>query len=145
MYRQTQEYVDTQKALKEKSRFFNFDWNIEKAVTEENIVQGKVRIEIPYSIIWFAKKGDKLVTSLKLTLELKDDKGTMLWEYEKDFDVETDEKDLIEKKNKKFQIEVPFSLEEGLDKIQEGKTRLIATLKNATGGDEHKKSQVFKL
>jgi GWxTD domain-containing protein len=143
MYRQTQEYTETQKALKEKSKFFNFDWNIDKTLMEENLIQGKIRIEVPYSVIWFAKKGAKLLTTIKLTLELKDEKGVMLWKYEEDFKVETDEKDLVDKKNQKFEIEVPFSLEEGLDKIRQEKAKLTAVLKNTTGGDEQRKVQVF--
>jgi hypothetical protein len=48
-------------------------------------------------------------------------------------------------KGKKYEIEIPFVLEEELLQLRKGKNRLYGFLTNTTGGDTTKKVKEFNL
>jgi GWxTD domain-containing protein len=123
----------------------SFDWDVEKAVDTPDRVEGTILVKIPYANIWFAEEGSKLVTTLELRLELKDSEENIVWEYQDTHRVETDEEDLDGKKGDKYEIEIPFVLEEELTKLKKGENRLYGYLTNETGGDVAKKVKEFNL
>ena len=123
----------------------SFDWEVNKTLNTPERVEGTLLVKIPYANIWFAEEGSKLVTTLELRLELKDSEENIVWEYRDTYRVETDEEDLGEKKGDKYQIEIPFVLEEELPQLRKGKNRLYGFLTNTTGGETAKKVKEFKL
>lgn len=134
-----------QQTTREDVRFFNFDWSVRKTLVESGRIEAKVFMEIPYSNIWFKEEDDKLVTTLELSLELRDSEGKLVWEYLDTFRVETDEEELKGDKKKKFEVEVPFVLESDLEGLRQGTNKIFAILKNTTGGDEQKKVLEFNI
>ena len=123
----------------------SFDWEVEKTVETPDRVEGTLFVKIPYSNIWFAEEGSKLVTTLELRLELKDSEENIVWEYKDTYKVETDEEALESKKGDEYKVEIPFVLEKGLPQLRKGKNKLYGFLTNETGGETAKKVKEFKL
>lgn len=138
-------FAKSQQTIQGETKFFNFDWDVKKISADENRVEGIVTLEMPYANIWFKEKDSKLTTTLDVHLELKDSGGKIVWEHDKSFEVVTSEEDLKESKKKKFHMEIPFVLEQDLDRLRQGKNRIWVTLKNQTGGDELKKVLNFNI
>ena len=122
-----------------------FDWDVDKTVDTTDKLEGTLFVKIPYSNIWFAEEGSKLVTTLELRLELKDSEENIVWEYVDSYRVETDEEDLEDKKGKEYKVEIPFVLEKELPQLRKGKNKLYGFLTNETGGETTKKVKEFKL
>jgi GWxTD domain-containing protein len=123
----------------------SFDWEVAKTVDTPDRIEGILLVRIPYSNIWFAEEGSKLVTTLELRLELKDSEENILWEYKDTYKVETDEEALENKKGDEYKVEIPFVLEKELPQLRKGKNKLYGFLTNETGGETAKKVKEFKL
>jgi len=135
----------TQKTFKREKEFFDFYLEVKKTLLEVDRVEGVIVIEVPYAVIWFKSKDDKLETTLDVHLELKDFAGDLIWEYKDSFMVRTDEEELQQKRKKNYTIEIPFILEEDLEKLRQGKNLIHILLKNRTGDEESKKVMEFSL
>jgi len=122
-----------------------FDWDVDKTVDTTDKLEGTLFVKIPYSNIWFAEEGSKLVTTLELRLELKDSEENIVWEHVDSYRVETDEEDLEDKKGKEYKVEIPFVLEKELPQLRKGKNKLYGFLTNETGGETTKKVKEFNL
>jgi len=128
-----------QKTFKREKEFFDFSLKIKKGPFTADRIEAIILIEIPYAVIWFKSKNDKLETTLDLHLELKDFTDNLVWEYKSSFVVITDDIELQEKSKKKYTIEIPLVLEKDLERLRQGKNLLHIILKNRTGGEESKK------
>ena len=134
-----------QQTILEEKRLFDFDWNMKKTLVEEDKVEGVIHIDIPYVNLWFKEEDNKLKTTLDIHLELKNEKGIIVWEKDESFKVETDEEKLEANKRESFKIEIPFVLEKSVNNLRQGKNRIFVTLRNRTGGDEMKKVMDFNI
>ena len=134
-----------QQTLQGEQKFYNFIWKVKKTLIRENRVEGSVSIQVPYASIWFSDKDDKLVTTLDLNLELQNSKGTIVWEFTKDYRVETTVDELKKHRAKQYDIEVLFVLTDELEILSEGGNKLIAYLVNQTGGEKLRKIMDFKV
>jgi GWxTD domain-containing protein len=124
---------------------FSYDWGVEKTLVSEDRIEGTIHISMPYSNIWFSEDVGKLRTTLSLHLELKNAEGTIIWEHDSSYLIETDEDELKDFKGKEYKIEVPFVLVEEIESLRGGKNKLYAILTNETGGDEVKKVLDFEI
>ena len=135
----------SQQTIQGEQKFYNFIWRVKKTLIQENRVEGSVFIQIPYASIWFLDKNDKLVTTLDLHLELQNSEGEVVWEFMESYSVETTEDELKKHKAQRYDIEVPFILNDEVDKLSEGGNRFIAYLVNQTGGEDLRKIMDFKI
>ena len=135
----------SQKTFEREKALFDFNCSLEKTLIQADRVEGLIIIEVSYSVIWFKSKDDKLETTLDLNLELRDSADQLIWEYQGSFIVQIDEIELQKKSQQKYTIEVPFILEEGWERLREGKNLFHIHLKNRTGGEESKKVKEFSL
>ncbi|MDH5467959.1 MAG: hypothetical protein OEY25_11125, partial [Candidatus Aminicenantes bacterium] len=120
-------------------------WRVKKEIIAENRAEGIIEIEIPYEGIWFNAEDDMLKTVLDVRLELKDFEANIIWEYEEAFEIVIKDDELREKKGKKYKIEIPFILNEELDRLRLGQNFLYAVVLNRTGNEEAKKVMEFRL
>lgn len=134
-----------QQTLQGEQKFYNFIWKVKKTLIQENRVEGSISIQVPYASIWFSDKDDKLVTTLDLNLELQNLKGEVVWEFTKDYRVETTVDELKKHRAKQYNIEVLFVLTDELEILSEGGNKLIAYLVNQTGGEKLRKIMDFKI
>lgn len=124
---------------------FKYDWKVEKSLVTDDRIEGTIYISMPYSNIWFSEDVGKLKTTLSVHLELKNAEGTLVWEHDSTYPIETDEDELKEFKGKEYKMEIPFVLENEIESLRGGKNKLYATLTNETGGDEVKKVMDFEI
>ncbi len=135
----------SQQTIQGEHKFYNFIWRVKKTLIQENRLEGSVFIQVPYASIWFSDKDNKLVTTLDLHLELQNFEGEVVWEFSKDYTVETTEDELKKHKARRYDIEVPFILTDELDALSEKGNKLIAYLVNRTGQEELRKIMDFKI
>lgn len=133
------------KTFDKEKDMFDFSLNIKKALVSENRIEGLIIIEIPYDSIWFKSEDERLITTMDVELEIKDEKENLIWKHDEAVEVETDEIELQQKQKKKYKIEIPFILEESLEKLHQGKNMIHVLLKNRTGGEESRKVMEIKL
>ncbi len=136
--------AQAQQTIKEPKRFFDFDWKIEKIKDDRDRIQGVVSIDVPYTRIWFSEKGKKLVTTLDVSLELKDGEGKIWWEFYDSYEAETKEEALLSSKEEALEIKIPFLIDSNIEMFQKTQTWMYLTVKNRTGGDEREKVKEFK-
>jgi GWxTD domain-containing protein len=135
----------SQQTIQGEQKFYNFIWRVKKTLILEDRVEGSVFIQVPYASIWFSDKDDKLVTTLDLHLELQNSEGKVVWEFAKEYSVETTEKELKNHKAQRYDIEIPFVLTDELEILSEKGNKLIAYLVNQTGGENLRKIMDFKI
>jgi len=131
--------------LKKEKEFFDFTWSVKKTYVGEDKIEGIITIKVPYEVIWFKSEEEKLETTLDINLDLKDSSENLVWEHQESFTITTDDIELQEKKKKNYTIEIPFTLEEGLDKLRQGKNMLHILITNQTGGEDLEKTVEFKI
>jgi GWxTD domain-containing protein len=124
---------------------FKYDWQVEKTLVTDDRIEGKIHISMPYANIWFSEDVGKLSTTLSVHLELKNAEGTLVWEHDSSYPIETNEDELREFKGEEYKIEIPFVFEEEIANLRGGKNKLYAVLTNETGGDEVKKVMDFEI
>jgi len=134
-----------QQTLVGETKYFNFDWSIKDKQVSDDRVEAVVQMEIPYANIWFKDDGGWLATTLEIKLELMDADEVMVWEKTESFDLRIGEDELKENKKKKYAIEIPFAVIEGIERLRKGTNKMFITLKNLTGGEEQKKVLDFNL
>jgi len=133
-----------QKTFKKEKELLDFGFKVEKSLVKDK-VEGVITIEIPYAAIWFKSVDDKLETTFDVHLELKDSTDELVWEYQGSFDVTTDEIELQQKRKKNYSFEIPLVIEEGLERLRQGKNLFYILITNTTGGEELKKVMEFRL
>ena len=135
--------AQAQETIRGERKLFDFEWNVKKTLVGTEKIEGLITIDVPYSGIWFTDIEGRLETTLDVHLELKDSEGSLVWEYEGSYKVETDESELKESKRIKYKIEIPFILERDLNRLRQGKNMFHVILKNRTGDEELKKIMEF--
>lgn len=126
-------------------KIFDFNWRVKKTEVNPEKVEGIVLIDVPYINIWFKENEDGLITTLDVHLELRSPEEEMVWETDRSYTIQINEKNLRGIKGKDYQIEIPFTLKENLHKLRGGKNKIFAVLENQTGGDKQKKVMDFSL
>lgn len=134
-----------QQTIRGESRIFNFHWEVEKKLVAEDLIQGKVILEIPFNVLWFKEIDDKLLTEVNLQLAIFSGDEKKIWEFEESYKIVTNEEQLNEMKKESYLIEVPFSIEKQLDALIDGKGKIFATLTNVVSEESLKKVRDFKI
>jgi hypothetical protein len=127
------------KTFRSEGGFFDFTWQVEKKVVEPGRIEGTVGLAIPYSAIWFKAEQGLFKTVMEITLELRDADKELHWEYKDSFQIAIKEDELKEKQKASFSREIPFAVEDRLEKLRRGKNTFHIRLKNLTGNEELKK------
>jgi hypothetical protein len=76
---------------------------------------------------------------------MSDESGATVWEAQGTFPLTLEERELTENRNRRFRMEFPLLLNEGVDKLKSQKLRLEVSVKNTTEGEELKKAVEFRL
>lgn len=139
MHELTLAQARAQETFFQEKRLFDFRWKLEREVSEAERFEGTVVLEIPYRAIWFTADEGRLKTTLDLRIELRDFERKIVWEREEAVEIVMSEDELKIRRGKMHKVEVPILLEEGVDRLRQGKSLLHVFLKNRTGGEELKK------
>jgi GWxTD domain-containing protein len=144
MHSLVQAQEQAQKTIREPKRYFDFDWEIEKSKDDPDKIEGVVSIEIPYTRIWFIEREEKLVTTLDVSMELKDEQGKIWWEFNGSYEAEIEEEALLNSKESVLEIKIPFLLDSDIQIFRQTQSWMHLTVKNRTGGDEREKIKELK-
>lgn len=134
-----------QQTISGQSEFFDFDWQIQTSLVQEEKIEGQVSIQIPYKNIWFRLENERMVTILDIQLELLDAGDTLVWEYRDAVKIEIDEATLEQDMGKKHRIEIPFIIDQGVDQLRKGVNNFFLLVINQTGNVRLKKFREFEL
>jgi len=127
-----------QKTYKREKSLFDYDWHVKKIKEEGNEIEFSVVVEVPYENLWFIAQDDKLETVLQLSIEIKDDSGRKIKEFEKDYPVSTTEQEFEKERQEKYIIEIPFVL-------TKGNYVILLELVNTTGEEKRTKEMKLRL
>lgn len=136
--------ADAKKPFAADEKLLDFETRVEKNLVEMHKVEGVVVIEIPYKAIFFESEEDRLFTTFEIRIELKDSTDQVIWDYRGTFDLEIKESELQEIK-RNHTVEIPFLLEQDLERLRQGRNRFFILLKNQTGDEESRKVVGFNL
>jgi GWxTD domain-containing protein len=101
---------------------------------------GKVEfvLDIPYKVIWFKSEDENFVTTLDVTLKVKDKKDETAWEHKESFELSVPREEGL----KLFEQNYSLTFEADL---KTGEYVLEAEVSNRTGGGKSKKKLEFSL
>lgn len=134
-----------QQTYSQDKRFFDYDVTMEKVAAGEDVYEGKVFVDIPYSTIWFKFRDGRLETSFEVRLELTDTSGALLWEGRGDFPLSLEERELTENRTRRFRMEFPLRIDGDLDRMKSEKLRLEVSVKSTAEGEALRKAISFQL
>jgi len=127
-------------------RLFDYGLSAETVGMDESSYEGKIKITIPYSSIWFGLKEGRLETSFAATAKAYEEKGKpLIWERSEIFPLSMDEEELKANRNKIFVIEIPMRLNFEEAGLTGGVILLEVAVKNMTEGVELKKTLKLQL
>ncbi len=138
-------YLDAQKAFSKDRALFDFNWRVRKTRFEPEKIEGMVIISIPYAGIRMGWDRDRLRADMEVELELRDAEARVIWEHRETFEIEPAGDKVEETKRGSFRRQIPFVLEDGLNRLKLGENVLTIRLKNLTSGDELGKETVVEF
>jgi len=134
-----------QKTFNAEKKFFDYRAVLKKKSLTKDSFEGLLVIDIPYAGLWYKTEEERLETELSIKAEIKDPKGAIVWEQAESVPVAVDEAELKLDSKKKYHLEIPVLVREGLDKLRRGVNTLQVHIKNSTEGEELKKIITFRI
>jgi GWxTD domain-containing protein len=134
-----------QKTFTREKKFFDYEVAIRKIRAEQGVYEGKVAIDIPYTMIWFTFKEERLETAFVVKVEMSDESGRSIWNAQDSFPLTLVERELKENRDRRFRMEFPFLLDKDVNRLKNQKLRLEVSVKNTTEGEELRKALEFRL
>ncbi len=125
--------------------FLDFTIGLKKKTDEGDRLEGLVIIQIPYRSIWFSAEGEGFKTTLELSLDIRDSREKLVWEFKHNYELRLTQAELSAFQDKSYGIEVPFVLDRPLEELRQGKNKLEVVLRNSTGKEEVRKTAEFSL
>lgn len=132
-------YLDAQTTYPQDQALFDFNWRVRKTAVGPGRVEGMIIISIPYAGIRMGWVRDRLRTDMEVELELRDAEKRVVWEHRETFEVEPAGDKTEEAKRGSFRRKIPFVVEEGADRLRQGRNTFLIRLKNLTSDEELRK------
>ncbi len=126
-------------------QLFDYEASVHRVRSEPDLVEGAVRVDIPYASIWFTFREGRLETAFELKLALRDEDGREIWAARSTHPIALQEHELVARKDEVFRMEVPFVLDEGLARLRAQTLSLHISVASTTEGGELKKVLEFRL
>ncbi len=143
MHELSQAQARAQETTQGDDSLFNFNWKAEVEARDPDRVTGEVKIEIALGDVWFSDREGRTITTLDLHLEIYDADDALVWEYERAYEIELDEKEAGPKT--KHTLVVPLDIQVPVSRLQKGINKIFAELTNRTGESRLRKVKTFRL
>ncbi len=124
---------------------FDFEIHIMKRPIEGNRLESLVRLDMPYSDIWFEAQGGSFETAFGVEMELTDSQKIVRWTFKNSYPVKLTAAELKEKQKEVFEIVVPMTTEGHLEELRAGRCRLSITVENETSKERIRKVAEFSF
>jgi GWxTD domain-containing protein len=134
-----------QKTFSPEKKLFDYEVSMLKLRVEQGTYEGRIFVDVPYDTIWFSFKEGRLETGFEVRLEVSAPSGTVVWAAQDSFPLTLEEEDLIQNRSRRFRMEFPFVIDQGLDQLKGRKLRLDVAVRCTTEGEELKKAVDFQL
>jgi GWxTD domain-containing protein len=111
----------------------------EMKILEEADGQQIIQMSIPYRNIWMSDEGDKLETTLSVSVEIEDRTFEgKVWNTQRDFFLSLTEAELEGMVGESYTVDIPLSL-------PEGKYAMTVLLENSTGEEAVRRHMTFEI
>jgi GWxTD domain-containing protein len=111
----------------------------EMKIVQDEDGQQILQMNIPYNNIWMSDEGDKLETTLSVTISIEDTKiEEKIWDTQKDFFLSLTEAELEKMVGESYSVDIPLSL-------PEGHYAMTVLLENSTGEEAVRRYLTFKI
>jgi GWxTD domain-containing protein len=124
---------------------FDVEIHILKKPIQGNTLEGLVRLEMPYSGIWFGVKEGDFETAFAVEMELTDSLQVVRWKFKNSYPMRLTAAELKEKQKEKFEIAVPMTIESNVAELRAGKCRLSIVMENETSKERIRKVAEFSF
>jgi GWxTD domain-containing protein len=124
---------------------FDAEVHILKKPIQGDKLEGLVRLDMPYSGIWFGAKGGNFETAFAVEMELTDSQRVVRWTFKNSYPVRLTAAELKEKQKDMFEITVPMTIAGNVAELRAGKCRLSITLENETSKESIRKVAEFSF
>jgi hypothetical protein len=126
--------------------FLDFTAEAKVTVRQENRIEGLVRIEIPFRLIWFKSEGGRFQTTFDVTVEVRDSGKALVWEKKTSSDVSLLEREIEARSESVHVIEIPILVDQAdfIARLGAGPGTIVVTVANRTGSEVLKKTIEWK-
>jgi len=122
---------------------FDFAVHILKRPVEVIRLEAFVKLSMAYPEIWFDFRDGRFATSFAVEMELADSRKAVRWKFKGSFPLSLTPAELEARRAGAFEIEVPLTIEEGLDELRAGKCQLSIIMENETSKERVRKVAEF--
>lgn len=136
---------DAQKMFRDAGKLFDYETELTFAERTPQRIAARLKIRLPYELIWFKSDGKDLRTAFEVSLELRDGEKNLVWEGKAAFPIAMSEDDLPAKFGQKYLMEIPIDMTDPtkIALLGKGKDLLTVTVVNTTGKETQKKAIAF--
>jgi GWxTD domain-containing protein len=124
---------------------FDVEVHILKKPIQGDKLEGLVRLDMPYSGIWFGAEDGNFETAFAVEMELTDSQKVVRWTFKNSYPVRLTGAELKEKQKDMFEITVPMTIEGNVAELRAGKCRLSITMENETSKERIRKVAEFSF
>jgi hypothetical protein len=111
----------------------------EMKIVQEEDGQQILQMKIPYNNIWMSDEGDKLETTLSVSVAIEDTTiEERVWNTQKNFFLSLTEAELETMAGESYSVDIPLSL-------PEGNYAMTVLLENSTGEEAVRRHTTFKI
>ena len=122
---------------------FDFEVRILKKPVEVLRLEAFVQLLMPYPEIWFDFRDGRFATSFAVEMELVDSRKAVRWKFKNSYPLSLTPAELEARRAGTFEIEVPLTVEDGLDELRAGKCLLSIIVENETSKERVRKVAEF--
>jgi GWxTD domain-containing protein len=124
-----------------------FDYELELSFVERGParVSARVRLRLPYGLIWFTSEARRLRTTFEVAVEVRTGDKELVFESKASFPVSLAEAELLARSSQDFLMDIPVDIRDGakIARLGKGKDQLLVTVVNQTGKEAQKKAVDF--
>ncbi len=111
-----------------KRAIFDFGWEFLKIKDKERGSNLSIRLSLPYKRLLFGGEKGRLVATLVLDIQVRDEAGLAVWEKEETYELDFTQRFIDQNKDGVWEVVVPV-----LKLLPRGKYQVYLSLKNTTG------------
>ena len=125
--------------------YLDFEWDLTLDPVSKKSIRGMVRLEIPFSRIWFTEENGILSATFNVLLLVQSTDGQVVWQKEQSFPVEIEQEELKAAEKRQVGIDIPFHISDNTDILFSGENKMSLTLTNKTDGSTRMKEKILKI
>lgn len=142
----TQAQENARKMILDAGKIFDYEIDLTFAERTPQRIAARLKIRLPYELIWFKSDGKNLRTAFEVSLELRNGEKNLVWEGKAAFPISLSEDELPAKSGQKYVMEIPIDITDPakIALLGKGQGLLSVAVVNTTGKETQKKTIAFE-